>query len=91
MAVPKKRVSSSRTGMRRSHLQLKLTNINLCVNCHQIKLSHIVCDSCKTYRSRFYGKKQELAHMGTSENITGEVLKTEVDNSTAQEIINEKS
>lgn len=53
MAVPKKKTSYSRKGMRRSHHSLKLvTNVRECLNCGQVKLSHHVCRSCGYYRNR---------------------------------------
>ena len=51
MAVPKKRTSKSRKGMRRSHDALKFTeNVIECENCGELKLRHHVCDACGTYR-----------------------------------------
>ena len=51
MAVPKKRTSKSRKGMRRSHDSLKFTeNVVECENCGELKLRHHVCEACGTYR-----------------------------------------
>ena len=51
MAVPKKRTSKSRKGMRRSHDSIKFTaNVVECNNCGELKLRHHVCDACGTYR-----------------------------------------
>jgi large subunit ribosomal protein L32 len=53
MAVPKKRTSSSRRNMRRSHDRLSApTNVELCPECGEMKLRHRVCESCGTYRGR---------------------------------------
>ena len=53
MAVPKKRTSSSRRNMRRSHDRLEApTNVELCPECGEMKLRHHVCASCGTYRGR---------------------------------------
>jgi large subunit ribosomal protein L32 len=53
MAVPKKRTSSSRRNMRRSHDRLTApTNVELCPECGEMKLRHRVCASCGTYRGR---------------------------------------
>ncbi len=53
MAVPKKRTSSSRRNMRRSHDRLAApTNVELCPECGEMKLRHHVCASCGTYRGR---------------------------------------
>jgi len=51
MAVPKKRTSKSRKGMRRSHdaLQFKAA-AQVCPECGELKLYHHVCTSCGTYR-----------------------------------------
>jgi len=51
MAVPKKRTSKSRKGMRRAHDGLKFTeNVVECEACGELKRRHHVCDACGTYR-----------------------------------------
>ncbi len=52
MAVPKKKTSVSRKGMRRSHDAIKGTNPTECPNCGAPKLSHHVCGACGFYRGR---------------------------------------
>jgi large subunit ribosomal protein L32 len=52
MAVPKKKTSPSRKGMRRSHDHLKTVNVSKCSNCGSQKLSHHVCSSCGHYKGR---------------------------------------
>lgn len=53
MAVPKKRTSRRRRGMRRAHDHLKITAaVESCDNCGEAKLRHKVCESCGTYRGR---------------------------------------
>ena len=68
MANPKRKQSSSRTRMRRSHDALTPPNIPnfestkkasgyrtnkfICPNCKQIKLPHTVCHNCGHYRGR---------------------------------------
>ena len=52
MAVPKKKVSPSRRGMRRSHDALELKTINECSNCGAEKLPHHICQSCGFYNKR---------------------------------------
>ena len=51
MAVPKKRTSHRRKGMRRAHdfIQYK-SSTTICENCGAIKRSHHVCEVCGTYR-----------------------------------------
>jgi large subunit ribosomal protein L32 len=53
MAVPKKRTSKSRRGMRRSHDAIKFNQaIDACTSCGEPKLRHHVCEGCGTYRGR---------------------------------------
>ena len=53
MAVPKKRTSKARKGMRRSHHALKHTQATmLCPECGELKLMHHVCNACGAYRGR---------------------------------------
>tara|TARA_B100000575_G_C22987498_1_gene569565 strand:- start:566 stop:745 length:180 start_codon:yes stop_codon:yes gene_type:complete len=53
MAVPKKRTSKSRKGMRRSHdfLQFKAA-VHICPECGELKLLHHICEACGTYRGQ---------------------------------------
>lgn len=52
MAVPKKKTSQSRRGMRRSHHALTNANVQECPNCGAGRLSHHVCPSCGHYKGR---------------------------------------
>jgi large subunit ribosomal protein L32 len=52
MAVPKKKTSQSRRGMRRSHHGLASINTAECKNCGSQKLPHHICDSCGHYDGR---------------------------------------
>jgi large subunit ribosomal protein L32 len=51
MAVPKKRTSKSRRGMRRSHDAIKFTAaVEVCSNCGELNLRHHICEACGFYR-----------------------------------------
>ena len=53
MAVPKKRTSKSRKGMRRSHDAIKFSAaVEPCPECGEPKLRHHICSSCGSYRGR---------------------------------------
>ncbi len=58
MAVPKRKQSNSRTGMRRSHDGLKPRQLTLCPHCfHERRVrvavpTHVVCPECGTYMGR---------------------------------------
>lgn len=51
MAVPKKRTSKRRKGMRRAHDFISFSaSITECPDCGELKLSHHICTSCGMYR-----------------------------------------
>lgn len=52
MAVPKRKTSPSRQGMRRAHDALKAVNSIECPNCGSKKLPHHLCQSCGHYKGR---------------------------------------
>ncbi len=52
MAVPKKKVSPSRRGMRRSHHAVVKEAHVECSNCGELKRPHHVCSSCGHYDGR---------------------------------------
>ena len=52
MAVPKRRTSHSRQGMRRSHHHIKPTQVQYCPRCEQPVLPHRVCSNCGFYQGR---------------------------------------
>ena len=52
MAVPKKKSSPSRMGMRRSHEALATEAHNECSNCGELKRPHHVCGHCGHYDGR---------------------------------------
>jgi len=49
MAVPKRRISSTRRDKRRTHLGLKPSAPALCSHCKQPKMAHRVCKNCGYY------------------------------------------
>ena len=52
MAVPKKKMSKSRSRMRRSHDALATPNLSPCPQCGAPKEPHRVCAGCGHYRGR---------------------------------------
>lgn len=50
MAEPKKRLTSARSGKRRSHLVKKAQSLSLCPKCKSYTLAHRVCPTCGFYR-----------------------------------------
>lgn len=52
MATPKKKTSSSKMKMRRSHIHLNEINYGKCSNCGAVKLPHHICKSCGFYNGR---------------------------------------
>lgn len=51
MAVPKKRTTKSKRGMRRSHIK-KVVSISTCNNCGSCKVPHHICPMCKFYKGK---------------------------------------
>lgn len=49
MAVPKKKLSRTRTRRRRSHLSLDKISLAACPNCGEKKVTHRVCENCGNY------------------------------------------
>lgn len=52
MAVPKKKTSQSRMGMRRSHHALTAPAYAECGNCGELKRPHNICAHCGHYDGR---------------------------------------
>ncbi|MEO9470137.1 50S ribosomal protein L32 [Parasphingorhabdus sp.] len=52
MAVPKRKTTPSKRGMRRSHDALKVEAYQECANCGELKRPHHMCGSCGHYNGR---------------------------------------
>lgn len=52
MAEPKKRLTSSRSGARRSHLLHKKINLTNCPKCQATTLPHLVCHNCGYFKGK---------------------------------------
>ena len=52
MAVPKRKTSPSKKGMRRSHHALTPNAYQECPNCGELKRPHNMCDACGHYNGR---------------------------------------
>jgi large subunit ribosomal protein L32 len=50
MPNPKRKLSKSWQGMRRSHLAIVNPNFSVCPRCHQLKQSHCICGNCGYYK-----------------------------------------
>ncbi|WP_456431649.1 50S ribosomal protein L32 [Thermosulfuriphilus sp.] len=59
MAVPKRKSSRSRRGMRRAHKFLTPPSLSSCPQCKEPKLPHRICPSCGFYRGREFIKVSE--------------------------------
>lgn len=62
MALPKKKTSGSKRGMRRSHDHVAVPNPIYC-ECGELTLSHRICSACGTYKGvqRFTVKETDAA------------------------------
>ena len=52
MAVPKKKTSKSKKGMRRSHDHLSVPAFGECPQCHESKRPHHICPHCGYYKEK---------------------------------------
>ncbi len=52
MAVPKKKTSKSKRGMRRSHDHLSVPAFGECPQCHESKRPHHICPHCGYYKDK---------------------------------------
>jgi large subunit ribosomal protein L32 len=49
---PKRRMSTARTGKRRTSIHLTALNFTACPNCGKMRLPHTVCKECGVYSNR---------------------------------------
>ena len=70
MAVPKKRTSVSRKGLRRAgqHHKLYRTYTRSCPNCNAAVLPQYVCPSCGTYKGKEVIKFKQKAEQEEAGN-----------------------
>jgi len=52
MAVPKKKMSRSRTRQRKATWKVETPHTTPCPQCHAPKLPHRACPECGTYKGR---------------------------------------
>nr|GFD54585.1 hypothetical protein [Tanacetum cinerariifolium] len=52
MAVPKRKTSPSKRGMRRGHDSLTVASFQECPNCGELKRPHNLCNACGHYNGR---------------------------------------
>ena len=52
MAVPKSKISKQRKHKRRTHYKLATPGFVTCPKCHALKLPHMVCKACGTYKGK---------------------------------------
>lgn len=52
VALPKKKHTNHRQGLRRSHDKIKVPPMMTCPQCRQLKVTHRVCPTCGTYKGR---------------------------------------
>lgn len=52
MAVPKKKMSRSRTRRRKANWKVEAPKTSACPQCGAAKLSHRACPECGTYKGR---------------------------------------
>ncbi len=55
MGVPKRKVSKSKQGKRKSNKRLKPPTLVECSQCHNLKLPHHICPNCG-----YYGKRKVI-------------------------------
>jgi large subunit ribosomal protein L32 len=59
MALPKHKISKSRSAKRRTHKKLSAPNLSTCPDCGEATLPHHACPSCGSYKGRSVISKEE--------------------------------
>ncbi|MCH2574728.1 50S ribosomal protein L32 [Candidatus Poribacteria bacterium] len=57
MALPKRKTSKSKKGMRRSHQALRSHMLTACDNCGELRRAHRICPACGYYKGTQYRVK----------------------------------
>lgn len=60
MAVPKRKQSNSRTGMRRAHDFKVAKQLHACPKCSSMVPSHVICPTCGYYMGRVMVEPKEV-------------------------------
>ena len=66
--LPKRRMSSARTGKRREKISYSAPNLIECTNCKAQKLPHSICPNCGTYKGRVVKAPKIKTTVRKSEN-----------------------
>lgn len=77
MAEPKKRLTSARSGARRSHLHKKPRVLSQCPKCLSPTFSHFVCQNCGFYRGTDVLKLAEKAALKNARRKSSEAENSE--------------
>jgi large subunit ribosomal protein L32 len=59
VGVPKKRTSAQKRDQRRANWKITAPNVTRCPKCQEPVMSHRVCPSCGTYKTRQVVEVQE--------------------------------
>lgn len=59
MALPKRKISRSKSRKRRTHYKLSKPGLSLCSNCGEFKPPHRACPGCGFYKGRILFKHAE--------------------------------
>lgn len=78
MAEPKKRLTSARSGARRSHLKSRKLNLSSCPKCQAATLPHQVCTNCGYFRGKDVLKLEEKAQLKEERRKAQEKAEEEV-------------